>query len=367
MWVNWQKENRVLIVFIHGIFGSRWSTWKRLLVYLQADIINSQIHPQYDPALNGFNVYSWQYKSSLISQPPLQPDIVEDFEEWLDGVNADGHYKSILLVCHSQGGIVAKSFVLEKLRRNEGENLKIDAIITIGTPHRGPRFYINIVFLAIHLLKQIPIVKRVIPFNQFSQLASFSGLLRTLKANWNTERIATDPLPQTLAAQRHVSSFTISKRRDIFVSRRSARGFACDTEYNLHSFPPLLGWQVLQRLEHLQDLENFRGHGIKLQDLIAIEHFIKQHMPIDTVLQKIREIEASNKVFADYLETCTQPVAEAVFVVFPNIDARQLEVKTAEILNDFLYLFPQNPFRGFTWPAVVVEFARQRLGVFNGK
>ena len=367
MWLNWQKGNRVLIVFIHGIFGSRWSTWKILFDRLQEDIIQCQIHPPPGADLNGFNVYSWEYRTKLLAQPFLLPDVVGEFGGWLEAINAGGSYKSIVLVCHSQGGVIAKSFVLEKLRKAEGTSLRTDVIITIGTPHRGPRFYINFLFSAIFLLKKIPIVKAIIPFNQCSQLASISDVLKNLKVCWNPEKVSTVPLPKALPARKHVRSFSISKKRDMFVSRRSARGFHCDIQVDLGSLAPLLGEDELRPMGQLNERRLSRGHAIKLQDLLVLEHLIESHLPVSDVLRRIRRIKGSSEEYREYLDACMPLVADIVYALHPDFDANRLEIKTAEILSDFLDLFPGNPFRGFPWPEVISEFTRQRLGVFNGQ
>lgn len=104
MWLNWQRENRVLIVFIHGLFGSRWSTWKTLFDNLQADVMRSHIQPSSEFNLFGFNIYSWQYRSGLWRQPRLLPEIVDELDSWLKRITADDRYRSVILVCHSQGG-----------------------------------------------------------------------------------------------------------------------------------------------------------------------------------------------------------------------------------------------------------------------
>ena len=366
MWLNWQRENRVLIVFIHGLFGSRWSTWKSLFDSLQADVIRSHIQPSSEFNLFGFDIYSWQYRSGLWRQPRLQPKIVDEFGFWLEGITANGRYRSVILVCHSQGGIIAKSYVLESLRREETGELKVDLIITVGTPHRGPRFYINLPFSLLCLLKKIPLLAWLIPFNQFCQLASISSVLKRLKKEWNDSALARAAPAERVSLRAPIRSYAIHKKYDPFVSHGSARGFQCDDEVFRSSLPPVIQPETLRAFGLDPDRFILRGHFLKLQDLFVIEWLLAGHLPVDDILQRIRRIRASLEEFDAFLDVCIPLVVGVITAVFPGISARRLEEKTAELLNDFLELYPRFPFRGFSWPEVTAEFARQRLGVYNG-
>lgn len=341
MWLHRLKENRVLVIFIHGIFGGRWSTWKKLVDALQGRIIGSYAEGSRKGNLTTFDVYCWQYRSTLLNQPPLMPEIIDKFDALLTGLNSHGRYTSIVLVCHSQGGVIAKSFVLEKLANQRGLDLRIDRIITLGTPHLGPRLPLNILFSLIHLVKQVPIVSAIIPFNQLGQLAFISGVMKKLRSHWNTDSISRDPIPAS-PAQRHIRSLTLQKKRDWFVSRRSACGFNCDTR------TPSPG-----------------SHFVNVKDLDWIMMELEDHMYPEDALAEIEDIENSAARFDAYVDTFAQPVSEIILEMYPDYDQETLERRTSVILSEFLELFPQNPIRGLQWPEELFEFTRQRLGAFH--
>jgi pimeloyl-ACP methyl ester carboxylesterase len=98
VWVSRHPLNNSLAVFVHGIWGSRWATWRSHLDFFQ------RIYKQ-RPALTSFDIYFFHYKTG-IQQPPLYPVITKQLKEFLD--KEGGRYDTVVLVCHSQGGIVGR-------------------------------------------------------------------------------------------------------------------------------------------------------------------------------------------------------------------------------------------------------------------
>jgi hypothetical protein len=289
-----------------------------------------------------FDVYCWQYQSNLLSQPSLAPDIISRFDELLTRLNSHGRYTSIILICHSQGGIIAKSYVLEMLANHRGQDLRIDRIITIGTPHRGPRLLWNILFSLIHLVKLIPGISTLIPFNQLGQLSCISRVIRRLRSRWDGNAISMLPVPPA-PEKRHIRSVTMQKKTDLFVSLKSARGFTCDIPY-----PPTSGW-----------------HSVNELDLARILSELENHMYPQHVLDEIREIVSTETGIDAYVDAYAQPVSELIHQLRPHYDLEALERRTSEILMEFLEMFPKRPIRGLQWPEELFEFTRHRLGVFR--
>lgn len=252
------------------------------------------------------------------------------------------------------------------MRHNEAVDLKVDLIITVGTPHRGPRFYIDLPFGLLCLLKKIPLLAWMIPFNQFCQLAWISPVLRRLRAEWSDAALARAVPGGAVPPRPPIRSFAIYKQCDPFVSHGSARGFPCDGEVLRSSLPPVISPVTLRAFGLDPDRFTLRGHFLKLEDLFVIEWLLAGHLPVDDILQRIRRIRVSPREFDAFLDECIPLVGDAIAAVFPGIKASRLEDKTAEILDDFLEFYPRFPFRGFSWPEVTAEFARQRLGVYNG-
>src|SRR5258706_13904280 len=150
MWVNRHELNNSLVVFLHGIFGERWATWKGI-----PDVLQDRAAT--DPLISSYDVYLFEYETRIFRQPFLDPYVIDDLDRFLSSCRSK--YRTTVLIGHSQGGILAKLYVTDKLIREEGELLTIDKIVTFGTPHRGLRV-LNLLLL----LQNIPLAKSLLPF-----------------------------------------------------------------------------------------------------------------------------------------------------------------------------------------------------------
>jgi hypothetical protein len=64
MWLNRHKLNNSLVVFLHGLFGSRWGTWRFLPDLLEVILAS-------DPRVRSYDAYLFDYSSSFRRQPAL--------------------------------------------------------------------------------------------------------------------------------------------------------------------------------------------------------------------------------------------------------------------------------------------------------
>ena len=144
MWLNRHKHNNSLVVFIHGIFGSRWSTWRFLPDLLQLAVTDNA-------RIRSYDYYLFEYDSSLRRQPDLDPFVISELHKFLE--KRQHKYESVVLIGHSQGGVLAKLYIIQQLSEDKARSLKVDLVITIGTPHHGA-------FLALpfYWLQRIPLI-----------------------------------------------------------------------------------------------------------------------------------------------------------------------------------------------------------------
>ncbi|MCG8346764.1 MAG: alpha/beta hydrolase [Chloroflexales bacterium] len=68
--------------------------------------------------------YDWRKSVKDIARDYLIP--------WIDRAREKTNHDKVILVCHSMGGLVARSYIQSRQYRNDVERL-----ITLGTPHRG--------------------------------------------------------------------------------------------------------------------------------------------------------------------------------------------------------------------------------------
>ncbi len=228
MWVSRHPLNNSLAVFVHGIFGSRWVTWKSHVDFFQ------RIYKQ-RPALSSYDIYFFHYQTGILDQPPLFPDVTNQLKTFLD--QEGERYDTIALVCHSQGGILGKRYILEELRKGRGRALKVDLVVTLNTPHRGARLWLYPVLGFAFVANILSRMCKGHLLRQLAELTAHSRNIKFLKQNWGEPYISPDPEPPT-ASRRHIRSIALGSRRDLFVSRKSAEGFFVDTpNYRIGGHP----------------------------------------------------------------------------------------------------------------------------------
>src|SRR5262245_16115241 len=129
MWVSRHPLNNSLAIFIHGIWGSRWHTWRSYVDFFQR-------LPSEMAQLRGFDVYLFTYDSPYFgAQPPIRDVAVRELRIFIE--REKSRYDTVILVGHSQGGLVAKLYIVEELLQGHAQTMPVDFIITLNTPHRG--------------------------------------------------------------------------------------------------------------------------------------------------------------------------------------------------------------------------------------
>jgi protein SERAC1 len=143
------KNNKNLVVFVHGFTGNYLSTWGAFPELLTGD-----------PRLMHFDFLFWGYSSNLIfhKEDFLINNIRQLFTQVLSKHKTNQHieivaqglqtelkyldeYDNITLIGHSLGGLVIRSYIIQNLKGFKKENQerikKINQIILFGTPNEG--------------------------------------------------------------------------------------------------------------------------------------------------------------------------------------------------------------------------------------
>lgn len=130
--ITFYNKKRNLIIFIHGLFGSK-KTWenedgKSILELLYID----EIKENFD---FGVFIYKTNIRKKWCFIKKDQLNIRENSEILATEINIKGQdYENIILVGHSMGGLIAKQYLLDNLEAN-----KISTYISIATPHLGSK------------------------------------------------------------------------------------------------------------------------------------------------------------------------------------------------------------------------------------
>lgn len=139
-------DKKNLVIFIHGFVGSE-KTWikkdgsRPLIDYIIKD----------QEIFDNFNIALFEYHTKLLdifpqskaifnvllkSKNPINLPINEIsklLESRIQYTCAD--YKNIILIGHSMGGLVAKRFILDDLKKNTDSKVKL--YVSLATPHSG--------------------------------------------------------------------------------------------------------------------------------------------------------------------------------------------------------------------------------------
>lgn len=145
------KGNRSLIIFVHGFAGGK-ETWIRndhktsILGYLKEDVTISSkfdfaIFDYFSTITNLSAKAKWWFNFILRGKTKFKKNIpIEDVAHLLQSeikIKCDT-YTSIVLIAHSMGGLVSKSYLLEELKNSR--KIPIKLFISLAVPHRGTDF-----------------------------------------------------------------------------------------------------------------------------------------------------------------------------------------------------------------------------------
>ncbi|WP_053716520.1 alpha/beta hydrolase [Saccharothrix sp. NRRL B-16348] len=124
-------------VFVHGLF-SAGRTWDRFVNLIAAD-----------PDLSGrVRTHVFEYPSPKFSLRPdrriaTADDVADRLSTYLR--HELGQSASLLLVTHSQGGLITQRFLARTLWRGEGETLaRIKQVVMFACPNDGSEFFLGI-------------------------------------------------------------------------------------------------------------------------------------------------------------------------------------------------------------------------------
>jgi pimeloyl-ACP methyl ester carboxylesterase len=334
MWLHRHPHNNSLVVFIHGIFGNVWDTWFGIPDVLQHEL-------QSDPLLTSYDYYSFGYESKTFRQPPLDPFVIDDLRRFLNQVTSK--YDTVVLICHSQGGLVGKLYIIKELLAERGDALKIDCIITLGTPHKGRHVLVPLLWA-----QNTPLIKSVLPFRQLAQLASLSSNIRTIKKYWSETYISKTPVtPQR--NRRYIHSVAVMGAFDVWAGGSGAEGYSVDVRNYLSLSHP-----ALSKARSVTDA---------LSQLIMEE--LKNHKNPKALLEQVMRIRSSATEQGEFVRKYGGSVVEMVGMSRPELDEEGRQIKATTLLMDFLVDVQRRPLRCRSFEEAVPLYIRRSLGEYS--
>lgn len=335
MWIERDRRNNSLVVLIHGITGHPLATWDGFLTVLQS-------YAETRNFLNSWDIYAFGYPTSRVYG---QPRLVDSPLTQLRGFIGDQtRYDTVALVCHSQGGLLAKHFVLEELENRNGLDLKIDLIVTYGTPHQGFR-RLRPLRAVSSGLQRTPL-RSLNVFSQWADLAANSELTSGFGERW-TRHILSKPASPT-TTRRYIRSIAVVGDGDAVVDAHRAGGFPPDIQENVGSNHRRMVKPGSMSSPEAQVLARQLGSGHPRHPTEVLAE-----------IQRIRRSEEETRLF---LESCATGVAGIVADSRRTMNEAALTATTGALATDFLYDFESRVLRGdFDLYELVCKFAERRM------
>jgi pimeloyl-ACP methyl ester carboxylesterase len=173
-----RQHEPISVIFVHGLFSKPavWGTFDRLI----AD----------DPELNGFVTTScFSYDTPRIR---LRPDRrIADIDDVADQLatyltNRENEGEPVVLVTHSQGGLIAQRFLVRSLQRHEGLSLRgIRQVVMYACPNSGSQFFHVVRRLAWFIRN--PQERQLRPYNKVLAETERAIIRSVLNATDNTD------------------------------------------------------------------------------------------------------------------------------------------------------------------------------------
>lgn len=116
-----------LIIFIHGITGNSYDTWKNQ----RTDAFWPELLEK-DNTFNDTDIAVFGYNTSLLGSHGSIDDITDNLRLHIEAEKINDKYKDVVFLCHSMGGLIVRSFVLRYR-----DLLKIKMIHFFSTPTQG--------------------------------------------------------------------------------------------------------------------------------------------------------------------------------------------------------------------------------------
>jgi pimeloyl-ACP methyl ester carboxylesterase len=258
--IEQRPENSYIAIFVHGFTGDYLKTWGKLPELLQAD-----------PSLYEYDFLFWGYPSRLFRKNEDVGTTGKHLKTEIDYLSKP--YNKIVLIGHSMGGLVIRSYIVQALIDGKGKDLKhIADVMLFGVPNEGD-------------LKAQFVPQWV--NDQIADLGIASKFITEVRKYW-IQRVTAAPHNDDFYQK--IPTVAIAGYQDQFVSQQNVESFFHDTAMT----------------------DGDHRSMVKPETTVHLTYRIIHHRLIDAVNKPHRLIEAHRRDFqqheqADLLRKEQQP------------------------------------------------------------
>lgn len=121
-------SDKLLVVFVHGIFGTGSETW----VDGKNDSLPALVafDPKFGTALD---VMVYQYETPMLTEAGKIPEVADGLSDYLDHREVWKNYRGVVFVGHSMGGLVIRQLLIA----HQADAAKVPLIYLYATPTNG--------------------------------------------------------------------------------------------------------------------------------------------------------------------------------------------------------------------------------------
>jgi pimeloyl-ACP methyl ester carboxylesterase len=121
-------SEKLLVVFVHGIFGTGSDTW----VNGKNDSLPALV--AFDPKFGtSLDVLVYQYETPMLTEAGKIPEVSDGLSDYLDHLGVWSTYKGVVFVGHSMGGLVIRQLLIA----HQAAAAKVPLIYLYATPTNG--------------------------------------------------------------------------------------------------------------------------------------------------------------------------------------------------------------------------------------